>query len=167
MLDFHPFVVHFAIALLAVSVLFDILSVATDRPHLQTVGWWNLFLGFLAALFAVITGLYAKNSAFFPAGSQSLVTYHQYLGIGTAGIFTLLFVWRSGMNRKLSARWQTWYLAVGILGICVLLTTGFLGGQMVFEHGTNVEPVRELQGEVDSLHQVIQQDTTPPPAPAR
>lgn len=162
MLDFHPFVVHFAIALLIVSVLFDVLSVATARPHLQMVGWWNLFLGFLAALFAVITGLYAKNSAFFPAGSQTLVIYHQYLGIGTAGVFTLLFIWRSGMNRKITRKWQAFYLTLAGLGVLVLLTTGFVGGQMVFEHGTNVEEVRQLQGAVDSLQQIIQRkpDTT-------
>lgn len=150
MLDIHPFVVHFAVALLTVSVLFDLLSVTADRPHLQNAGWWNLFLGFLAALFAVITGLYAKNNAIFTQGVIPLLTYHQYLGIGTAVIFTLLFVWRSYSGRNLPGRWEKYYLGVAILGVLVLLTTGLVGGLMVFEHGANVE-------EVKRLHEVIEQ----------
>jgi len=151
MLDFHPFVVHFAVALLLVSVLFDVLSVSTQRQHLQLVGWWNLFLGFLAALFAVITGLYAKNSAFFPDSAGILILYHQYTGFGTLAIFTILFIWRSSMNRIILPRWQNYYLTLAVTGAIVLIATGFLGGQMVFEHGTNVEPVRELQQTIDSL----------------
>ncbi|HKJ66854.1 MAG TPA: DUF2231 domain-containing protein [bacterium] len=151
MLDFHPFVVHFAIGLLTASVVFDVLSVTANRPHLQLVGWWNLFLGFLAVLFAVITGLYAKNNAFFPEASLQLISYHQYFGISTAVIFTLLFVWRSGMNRKIMPRWQSLYLLIAVLGTVLILVTGLLGGQMVFEHGTNVQRVRELQEIIDSL----------------
>ncbi|MBS1272193.1 MAG: hypothetical protein MAGBODY4_01333 [Candidatus Marinimicrobia bacterium] len=151
MLDFHPFVVGFAVALLSVSVLFDILAVTTDRPHLQTVGWWNLFLGFLVALFAVITGLYAKNSAIFTEGVESLLPYHQYLGIATAVIFTVLFVWRSSMDRRIRQKWRILYLTVAIIGTITLLTTGFIGGQLVFEHGANVQEVKELQQRIEHL----------------
>jgi len=70
MLDFHPFVVHFAVALLIISVLFDVVAVTTHRPHFENVGWWNLFIGFFASVFAVITGLYAKNSANFGTGIE-------------------------------------------------------------------------------------------------
>ena len=151
MLDLHPFVVGFAVALLSTSVLFDMLAVTTERPHLLTVGWWNLFLGFLAVLFAVITGLYAKNSAFFTEGVYSILGYHQYLGVATAAIFTVLFVWRSGMNREIQEKWRVLYLSVASLGTIILLTTGFLGGQMVFEHGANVQEVKQLQVKIEQL----------------
>ncbi|MCF7804168.1 MAG: DUF2231 domain-containing protein [Candidatus Marinimicrobia bacterium] len=156
MLDLHPFVVGFAVALLTVSVVFDLLAITTDRPHLQTVGWWNLFLGFFAALFAVITGLYAKNSAIFTDGVDTVLGYHQYFGIATACVFTLLFIWRSNMDRVIRKRWQALYLTVAIIGTVLVLTTGFLGGQLVFEHGTNVQEVKELQIKVEQL----QADTT-------
>lgn len=159
MLDFHPFVVHFAIALLTASVVFDVLSISADRPHLQTVGWWNLFLGFLAVLFAVITGLYAKNNAYFPEASLQLIRYHQYFGLGTAVVFTILFVWRSGMDRKIMPRWQTLYLLIAVLGTVLILATGFLGGHMVFEHGTNVQEVREMHQIIDSLRNALQNPT--------
>lgn len=151
MLDLHPFVVGFAVALLSTSVVFDMLAVTTDRPHLQTVGWWNLFLGFLAVLFAVITGLYAKNSAIFTEGVKSLLPYHQYLGIATAGIFTVLFVWRSSMDRNIRKKWRVLYLSVAAAGTITLLTTGFLGGQMVFEHGANVQEVKKLHLKIEQL----------------
>jgi len=160
MLDFHPFVVHFAIALLLVSVLFDVLSVTMERPHLQTVGWWNLFLGFLASLFAVITGLYAKNSAIFTEGVFPLLTYHQYLGIATAIVFTVLFVWRSSNQRALPERRRSWYLGGAVLGAILLIATGFIGGLLVFEHGANVEEVQRLQQEVKELHQYLPDSVT-------
>jgi len=134
-----------------VSVLFDVLAVTTDRPYLQTVGWWNLLLGFLAVLFAVITGLYAKNSAIFTEGVEAVLGYHQYFGIATASVFTVLFIWRSNMNRVIRERWQTLYLSVAIIGTILVLTTGFLGGQLVFEHGANVQEVKELQMQIEQL----------------
>jgi len=103
------------------------------------VGWWNLFVGFFASIFAVITGLYAKNSANFGSGIEPLLSYHQYLGITTAAIFTGLFIWRSVMNRKIRAKWRNLYLTVSVLGVLVVFTTGLIGGQMVYEHGANVE----------------------------
>lgn len=160
MLDIHPFVIHFAIALLVVSVLFDIVAVSTERPHLQTAGWWNLFLGFFAALFAVITGLYAKNSAFITPDTKSLLFYHQYLGIATAVIFTGLFIWRSGMNRVIQPRWRGLYLAISGLGVVVVLTVGFIGGLMVYEHGANVDAVKTLNQKVNILEQQLQPDST-------
>ncbi len=155
MLDFHPFVVHFAVALLTVSVLFDLLAVTTDRPQLQTVGWWNLFTGFLAALFAVITGLYAKNSAILTSGTATLLPLHEYLGIGTALVFTVLFIWRSSTGRKISDKWRTLYLTVAIVGVLAVLTTGFIGGLMVFEHGINVEEVGRLQQRIQQLEPYV------------
>ena len=160
MLDFHPFVVHFAVALLVVSVLFDIIAVTTNRHHLEIVGWWNLFLGFFASLFAVITGLYAKNSASFGSGIEPLLTYHQYLGIATAAIFTGLFVWRSGMDRKIRARWRNLYLTASVIGVLVLLTAGLIGGQLVHEHGANVKEVKLLRQQVNQLQEKLPADST-------
>jgi len=160
MLDIHPFVIHFAIALLVVSVLFDIIAVSTNRPHFETAGWWNLFLGFFAALFAVITGLYAKNSAFITPDTKTLLTYHQYLGIATAVIFTGLFIWRSGMNRVIQPKWRGLYLSISVLGVVVLLTVGFIGGLMVYEHGANVDPVKSLNQKVKVLEHQLQLDST-------
>ncbi len=160
MLDLHPFTVQFAIALLTVSVLFDTMAVTTNRPHFHVVGWWNLFLGFLASLFAVITGLYAKNNASFTPDIFPLLSYHQWLGIGVALLFTLLFVWRSSMQRKIYKEWQVPYLSVAIISAIILLITGLLGGQLVFQHGANVEKVEELRQEIQLLERQSAEKST-------
>ena len=160
MLDLHPFTVQFAVALLSVSVLFDILAMTTDRPHLHLVGWWNLFLGFLASLFAVITGLYAKNNASFTSDIFPVLTYHQWLGIVVAALFTILFVWRSSMQRQIYEKWKTAYTALSIISALVLLTTGLLGGQLVFQHGANVEKVKELRQQIEQLQNESPVDTS-------
>ena len=166
MLDLHPFTVQFAVALLSVSVLFDILAMTTDRPHLHLVGWWNLFIGFLASLFAVITGLYAKNSASFTSDIFPLLTYHQWLGIAVAALFTILFVWRSSMQRQIYDRWKTAYISVSLISALVLLTTGLLGGQLVFQHGANVEKVKELRQQIEQLQSEFPADTSKNNIPA-
>lgn len=160
MLDLHPFTVQFAVALLLVSVLFDILAMTTDRPHLHLVGWWNLFVGFLASLFAVITGLYAKNNASFTSEIYPVLTYHQWLGIAVAALFTILFVWRSSMQRQIYDRWKTIYISVSIFSAIVLLTTGLLGGQLVFQHGANVEKVKKLRQQIEQLQDESSEDTS-------
>jgi len=160
MLDLHPFTVQFAVALLSVSVLFDILAMTTDRPHLHLVGWWNLFLGFLASLFAVITGFYAKNNSSFTSDIFPVLTYHQWLGIVVAALFTILFVWRSSMQRQIYEKWKTAYTALSIISALVLLTTGLLGGQLVFQHGANVEKVKELRQQIEQLQNESPVDTS-------
>ncbi len=141
MLDFHPFVVHFAIGLLCTSVLLDVLSFMTERQYLQMPAWWNLFFGFLAILFAVFTGLYAKTNGYVPESAESLVTYHQYFGMAGAVLFTVLFIWRANWRNTIPSDKAPTYLIVAILGTIMVLITGFLGGQLVFQHGVNVRPL--------------------------
>ncbi|MEJ2180202.1 MAG: hypothetical protein P8Y28_07120, partial [Gammaproteobacteria bacterium] len=55
--NWHPFIVHFAIALLLVSTLFHIVAVlnskSTNYYQFENVANWNLWVGTVFALMAV------------------------------------------------------------------------------------------------------------------
>ena len=60
----HPMAVHFPIALLSASVLFDLLSSRWQSDGLRAASWSMLLLGLGGAVVAVITGAIAEEGNF-------------------------------------------------------------------------------------------------------
>ena len=53
----HPMVVHFPTALFPTSFLFDLLSWGIAEPVLVKVAFYNIAVGLLGSLLAILTGL--------------------------------------------------------------------------------------------------------------
>ena len=64
------------------------------------------------------------------------------------------------MQRQIYDRWKTAYISVSLISALVLLTTGLLGGQLVFQHGANVEKVKELRQQIEQLQSEFPADTS-------
>ena len=59
----HNQVIHFPIALLSASVLFDLIGFYSDNKKMYSTSWYLLILGTLSTMSAVLTGFIAdKNS---------------------------------------------------------------------------------------------------------
>ena len=65
--EIHPLLVHFPIALFSTGLLFDISSYVLEKDELETAGFYTMFMGLIASLFAIISGMIA----FFVLGSIS------------------------------------------------------------------------------------------------
>ena len=66
----HAIIVDFAIALLVVSVTFDMLAAVVEDRDLRVVSWWTLLLGTMAAALSAISG-YATAAELNVAGRVS------------------------------------------------------------------------------------------------
>lgn len=122
----HPLLVHLPIGILLLVVLFEWLPYRKPYKSLRRSIRFILWLGFLAALSSVITGLLLKENGDYNAQSIKL---HQYAGIALT-VITLVYAWARG-QKKLKAI----YRFLSLLLLVLLIATGHLGGTLT--HGEN------------------------------
>ena len=118
---FHPLLVHFPIALLALAAVLHAVAFVTRRwrvpagppPYLQATGLL-LWLGALGAVASAIAGLLLATSGNY---SGDTFTRHQWLGLILAGLsLVTALVWTVGDR---GARWPA--LQAGLVVTCGLL----------------------------------------------
>ena len=137
----HPMIVHFPIALLMTSVLFDAASQMFKRESLRDGALWLLALGILGGIAASLTGSVAEEAAEKAGIAESLIETHESLAFATLAIFSLLFVWRLYLRNQFTRQTLAIYLLVAIAGIGTLSATGYYGGDLVYEQGAGVKGV--------------------------
>ena len=135
----HGAINHFPIALLFVSVGFDLF--AGKRPNLRFSAWLLLALGAIGAVAATVSGLVAhlayEDDPILASAIEVPVHGLRRDGHlrGARGLALVLFAARLGY------RGTRVYLASAVLGLTVLGVTGSLGGNLLIEWGIGVEGV--------------------------
>ena len=139
--NWHPFFVHFAIALLLMATLFHIVAVLNSNSanyyQFENVANWNLWVGAVFALITAVAGWFAYNSVEHDTPSHLAMTDHRNWAIGTTVLFLVLAMWSFRRAKKAVA--ISWLIvlplviASGLLGI-----TGWKGGELVYRYGLGV-----------------------------
>lgn len=142
-IPFHPMLVHFPIALLFASVLFDLASKALMRDSLREGTLWLLGLGLLGGIVAAIAGGQAEGAAEKAGVAEALIETHETLAYITLGITAILFLSRLLLRNRFSTRALAAYLVVATLGLVSVSATGHTGGNLVYEHGAGVNTAQE------------------------
>jgi uncharacterized membrane protein len=131
----HPIIVDFAVALLVVSVAFDLLASVAEERDLRVVAWWTLMLGTVAAALAVLSGYVAAQTASTEPSVVETITRHRNLGIATLTCFTACAVWRVREPGTFPTRYRDAYWALTAVALGTLLVTAYFGGILVFRLG--------------------------------
>jgi uncharacterized membrane protein len=141
LLQWHPMVVHFPLAL-TVTAAAALLLARTLRGSigatLATVGTWTLCLGAIAALFAVGTGMAAALDLHLAVAAKAAVSIHVKWALFTTVALLLLAVWR-GAGSAQNSRPSWLFLLLLFAATAALIETGYRGGQNVYQFGVGVE----------------------------
>jgi len=136
-LNFHPMFVHFPIVLWLAALLFQLLALWRASDEMQRMTARMLYLGTLAAVVTVFTGLAAEKSV--PAGdAMRTVGIHQTLMLmaTSVGIALCMFAFFARKNFKAPLRKV---MLAGLFVLAVLLTIGAdRGAQLVYGYGSAV-----------------------------
>ena len=137
--ELHPFVLHFAVGLLLIAPVCDVLGLMLRREALLFAGRWTTLLGTFAALLSVITGLGAE-AALGPhsAAGEALLSLHKALGFVVLGVWVPVAIWRLFSKLALPLRARTLYLAGAFAGGVVLTVEAVLGTALVYRHGVGL-----------------------------
>lgn len=136
--ELHPMLVHFPIAFLLGGVVFLLWSwwCPNEIRHRATAGMLlaGMILGWLAAA--------AGGLAYFtvPAHTEEghiLMYWHLGLGLAMLALFTWVSItrWRSRTTGATKPQ-----LIAAIVGVVLLMFTGYVGGSIVYHHGAGVDP---------------------------
>lgn len=147
MTDYHPLIVHFPIALLIVGSVAELAGHLLKRDDLRHFAFWALMLGVVGAGVAYISGAMAEEQVEHLPNIHNTLEMHEELATITLatwvglGALRILLAGRQWLNSGI------FYLYIVLLFAgCVLLgTTGYWGGQLVYQHGAGVKMTSATQ----------------------
>jgi uncharacterized membrane protein len=141
---YHPIIVHFAIALLVVGVIFRWVSLTGRAPFTGPAAATLLILGTVAAYLAVHSGTDAHAPVERIPGVREAVMDHEEAGHWARNVFlvvALLEILALGAKKRSVqiARVALWGSAVvGIFGFAAILKAADKGGDLVYDYAGGV-----------------------------
>ena len=128
----HGGATHFPIALLVVSLVFDLAGFwwQNDRRRrdLCAVGLYSLLIAAAAAPAAVLSGIALSKGQLLGSGRLAL---HHYFIWPAFGLLMGLAAWRLVVREKASRRAFGGYLLLLGLATAAMLGAGYWGGEMI------------------------------------
>ena len=144
--NWHPIFVHFSVALLSISALLYLAGLVLKKPHLLSVGRWNLWIGAGFTIITVLAGFDAYNSIPHDGPLHAAMTDHKNWALATASIFGLLALWALLKLRGANAV-GAGFVALILVASGSLAVTGYKGGEVVYRHGGGVMRLPEVSGD--------------------
>ncbi len=134
----HPMTVHFPIAFYLLGVLLTVGYLWRGQADYERFAYWSFLLSWLAALTASLAGLVDQNQLAVDDPRLGAVNNHITAGVALIVLNGLLlymrFRWPDVLSRY---RWR--YLGLMAVGLATLLTTAWLGGELVYRLGVGVQ----------------------------
>lgn len=136
--NFHPFFVHFPIALLASGLCLDAWATVRSDSRSWVCGGWLQAAGSAGLVAALATGILAAQSVGIPEGATGTLELHQQTAFISAVVFSALSFWRLGARGVIEGTRRVWFLLLYAAGVAGILFTGWLGGDLVFRYAVGV-----------------------------
>lgn len=148
----HPIFVHFTIALTSASLVFDALGFLLGKTSLTNAGGWTLLGSAVMTVVTISTGLTSSTRAPVEEGeARSFLRAHMALGLIFFGLLVAITFWRASLWQK--GQGVSWLYLISVAAVSLVMSLqGYLGGELVYRYGVEVEQAhRELPGrEADS-----------------
>jgi len=145
----HPVLVVFPLALLATSLIFDIIHWITGTGYFSGVAFWTMTVGIIGGLLAAIFGFI--DWAAIPQGTRAK-SIGQLHGIGNAIVLVLFII--SWIIRSYSPNTPSVFAYIlSVIGVIIALGTAWLGGELVdrlgvgIDEGANLNASSSLSGQ--------------------
>lgn len=137
-LNIHPMLVHFPIALWLAALLFEAWAVIRNSEDWHRTAARLLYLGTVAGILTVLSGLAAEKSV--PAGQAMIVVgIHKTLMILTTSLALGLSLFALAFRKNFTAAYRK-YLLAGLVAIAILMTLGGdRGAQLIYQYGAAVD----------------------------
>jgi len=135
----HPVVTHFPMALLPVSLLGDLLGVWTDASFWWVFSFYNLAIGLVMSIPALITGMIDFLTIPQEETVDRVAMRHMTIMITSITMYSCSFFIRLGVEIPIGWRLIS-SVSLSLLGLIFLLIGGWFGGQLVYRHAVGSEP---------------------------
>jgi|TARA_B100000959_G_scaffold28221_1_gene27197 uncharacterized membrane protein len=124
--DWHPLVIHFPIALLSTSVVFDFIYYYSKNKDLLVASWWILLTGLIASIAAIASGI-IDDSLIGHFGAVWPIWYnHGAVQIISITGFAILFYFKTIHPKSYNNNYTSYLLCSSIL-VALLFYGAHLG----------------------------------------
>ena len=152
----HPIYVHFTIALTTASAVFDALGFFFGAASLRGAGWWTLAGSIIMTLLTLSSGLASRMRLPMEEGeARSFLRAHMALGPIFYGLLIAVGFWRISLWQAGQAVSWLYLAAMGAV-LLVMLVQGYLGGELVYRYGAEVEGSFRKLPDIAPLHKSSQ-----------
>jgi uncharacterized membrane protein len=141
----HPMIVHFPIALLTVSFLFEAAGTICHKDALRTVADWNWGLGVLGAAAAVVTGAWAAGHTPHSDAAKDILDIHETMGWSVLICGAAILAWKLWAKPVWHERFDPFVLLFQIFVLGAMVFGAGLGGRLVYEFAVGTPPAPALQ----------------------
>ncbi|HXF81822.1 MAG TPA: DUF2231 domain-containing protein [bacterium] len=128
----HPMLIPFPIAFWVGSLIADFAYFATDNDFWTSMGTTLIGFGIIGALLAAIAGFVDYFTAPMPARVKGTATKHMLVNLGITVLFVVNYLLRVATPETAAG-----YI-LSVIGIAALLYSGWLGGDLVYDHRVGV-----------------------------
>jgi uncharacterized membrane protein len=161
----HPIFVHFTIALTSASLVFDALGFFLGKTSLTNAGGWTLLGSAVMTLMTISSGLTSSSRAPVEEGeARSFLRAHMALGLIFFGLLVAVTFWRVSLWQK--GQGVSWLYLISLAVVSLVMSMqGYLGGELVYRYGVEVEqahrelPEREAQSAPPRLDGLPKRET--------
>lgn len=144
--EYHPRVIHFAVAFLTVYPLAELIAFIIKKDYLEKTAHIILFIGVIGALGAVLTGNQAENVASLWEEKGAIIPFgeineHQEYATITILFFSALLIIRTFLviKHKFTGFLRMTVIILAFVGLYFVYETGEHGGRLVYKHGVGTE----------------------------
>jgi uncharacterized membrane protein len=134
-------------ALLSIAVLFDFAAWGWKRESLRWAALWTLWAGVIGGWAAVIAGLLAADVIEHGEAIHALMKTHRTLALVTMAVFTVILGFKLVRRFALTPAEEAILRLLSVAGFALLLWTGDVGGDMMFEHAAGI-PAATMEAEM-------------------
>jgi uncharacterized membrane protein len=150
----HPMLVHLPVALWPLSLISDIAFFATDDAFFPRASYYLIGAGILGALLAALAGIAELVDVPKHTQARRVGLTHGALNILIASLYILSFLGRGNYAWGSSGTVTPAELTLNVISVGLLVVSGYLGSQLVFEHGVGLRTeskARDLDGETKKV----------------
>lgn len=133
----HPALVHFPIGLFILSLVLDLVSYwQASSNSLFRASRYALGMGLGMGILAALAGLVDRSDIRLDHPARKTSTIHMALNLTALGFFGINFLLRLGQSD--AAVVPLSYLLLSLVGVGIILFSGYIGGTMVYDDGIAV-----------------------------
>jgi uncharacterized membrane protein len=135
----HPMLIPFPLALWTTSFVVDVLFYFLRHPTLLIVSKFMIAAGCLGALAAAIPGIIDWLSI-ENGDVKKVANWHARLNITALVVFAISLFLRMGSYSHFVGRKLTIPFLLSLVGVILIVISGWLGGELVFRYGMGTTP---------------------------
>jgi uncharacterized membrane protein len=163
----HNIINHFTVALVNLGVIFELVGYAVNRPGMRNFAWTALRLSVGFAILSLVTGYVTEGTLHAMVEKAKPVNaYHKTVAFITVGLLAVTVILRMSTGNKINepqgAGLRGAYLTLLMITFVLMSATGYLGMELTYGYGVNVEPYERI---IESLPQGTSPEIAPTQPP--